>query len=349
MESDTTDLRLADGVATFLNLYNPVLMRQLLDPGVPSIFFCRKKVVLHESNELIIKRNTNVVTVGWCSEFMTDPEIINGMLRKGRLFRDYDTLVKFCIQPSGEWTPMCAQDEITGHELTKNPNKVERVGTKAARRLLMNKEWMQERMVTITTSDLLQHSVAHYKPIPDQNIQDPDFRAYLAADLVTMATPQDYAVVEPHSNTLPDTITHNRGTKTHITQKELMKHKTTEAPVIADNAMNNLAFQTSALNFDDIKTPITKGSSVNASSPEAHVAKAPVANTQVVDTPDMENSFWQANAMLNNDAKANAIGKNPANAAGIKGRVAENPVRKSSRAKDHGIEEYEMEDLDQTL
>ena len=62
-EDDTSHIRLADGIMTFLNLYDPSFMVQFFDLGNRSEFFHREKKDLYESTELIIKRNTNVVTV----------------------------------------------------------------------------------------------------------------------------------------------------------------------------------------------------------------------------------------------------------------------------------------------
>ena len=61
--TEERNIQLADGIMTFLSLYNHSFMVDFFDLQKPSEFFLRKSKDLYESTELIIKRNTNVVTV----------------------------------------------------------------------------------------------------------------------------------------------------------------------------------------------------------------------------------------------------------------------------------------------
>ncbi|MCJ1398114.1 hypothetical protein MMC11_001311 [Xylographa trunciseda] len=306
-EVDTTNLRIADSVATFLHLYNPAIMNQFLSLDVPSVFFCRKQNDLYESSEMIIKRDINVVTVGWCTVMMTDAEVIHGMLRKPRLFKDYVTLVKFCIKESGEWTPMSAQDVLTNHLTTNDPNMVELVGSKAARMLLTQQEWKNGIGVTITTSDPLRSAA---KP-----------------------------------STLQGSTTGHSGTKDNIFKRAFRKRKTTAAPAIEAHSVDRLAFQTSGLSLEDTNASTTEDSFVDAPITKTQVTEGQNVNKADMGNPFWQARATrelkdQANAM-NYEATNAPVTSRPV----VANPLAINPIRKSSIGNNKIIEEYEMTDL----
>ncbi|MCJ1381819.1 hypothetical protein MMC17_004930 [Xylographa soralifera] len=385
-EVDTSDIRLADGVVTFLNMYSPSFMVQFFDLGNPAEFFCRKTKDLYESTELIIKRNTNVVTVGWCTVMMTDREMINGVLRKARLFRDYETIVKFCIQNAGDWTPMSAQDEMTDHEWNHDPNMVELVGAKAARMLLMRKEWRHGEGVTIKTStddpfeqtsDLFQQTrepfqrtsaifrqaqqtgktfqlnTASDNPIAGQKSRNPRVKG---ADQFTKTSPEEHSV-KSRARAFVNLFTGNKGTKKHTTLPKATKRKTTAAPGVVPHPMDDmdsLVFQTNALNVEDANGHAIEDSSVQAHGAKGPTAKVQVIEGQVVDKASMENHFLQAWDTQSKSAKPQAMGNKVTNASADDGHIVKDPIiarpiRKSSKTNPDNIEEYGMMDLGRTV
>ncbi|MCJ1281446.1 hypothetical protein MMC26_000765 [Xylographa opegraphella] len=308
-EGDTSHIRLADGIATFLIKYNRSFMVQFFDLESPSEFFSRKKKELYESTELIIKRNTNVVTVGWCTIMMTESEVINGVLRKPRLFRDYDTVVKFCIQNAGYWTPMSAQDELTNHEWSHDPEMVDRVGSKVAKMLLMSKEWEKEEGVTIKTSindhfeqtkDIAQPASSSFQRtsalfrqaeqkgdtirLSSACFDTAEERQIREASKAKAGSAEDgflkRSLIKKPSKIFRDIFTGNSKSKEHIVQAEDI------ALEDGAQAMESLVFQTSALDVQDTNVH------ANDAGSSATTLKAPEG--RVVKKRTMEDMFARA-------------------------------------------------------
>ena len=162
---------------------------------------------------------------------MLEDHIQQGKFCGGKLHKDYDTLVKFRVQTSGKWTPVCAQDPATGYELTYDLNMVELVGTKAAQHMLINKEWVEGPGFSISAKSIVASSTAGHKPIAEHVIRDKATKAYVAAAPVIKttpeieATPEEYPMNDYGAAIIQDPPTNNRGTKDHITKDEAKKAK----------------------------------------------------------------------------------------------------------------------------
>ena len=238
--------------------------------------------------------------VGWCTIMMTDPEMVNGVLRKARLFKDYETIVKFCIQDAGNWMPMSAQDELTGHEWCHEAPKVELVGSKAARMLLTRQEWIDGEGVTIktTTDDHFEESSDFVQPTGStfqrtsalfrQAQEKGDVFQLSAVDEVVETTPKERHVVKSRSRVFRDLLTSKRGTKGQITQAEVIE------PEDGSHPMDSLVFQTNALNVQDTNDHAAEDSSVRAHADEAPAAKTQAIEGRVMKKRTIEDLFAQA-------------------------------------------------------
>ena len=226
---------------------------------------------------------------------LTEPEVINGVLRKRRLFKDYETIVQFCIQDAGDWTPMAAQDEMTDHEWNHDPQMVEIVGSKVAKMLLVRREWEYEPGVTIKTStdnvlervgdefqptdssskraselfrdaeqkgDTIQLSAACTETFAEQIDREAKEKADIAADQANK-----HRVVKARSRTFRDRFTHNGKSKEDVSRAGA------SIPEVGAQPMDRLEFLTSALEMED-----NNGQKIDDSSVQAPVVDIPAAN-----------------------------------------------------------------------